>query len=90
MHAQCMYRTYDVVVSVNVTIRDVPNDVRDVLAARAARSGRSLQEYLKLQLVDLANRPLAVEVIADLRRHAATQPPLDPEALLDDIAADRR
>ncbi|TNU73030.1 hypothetical protein FH969_13620 [Miniimonas arenae] len=76
--------------SVNVTIRDVPNDVRDVLAARAARSGRSLQEYLKLQLVDLAYRPLAVEVIADLRRHAASLPPLDPQALIDDIAADRQ
>ncbi len=42
---------------VAVTIRNVPNDVRDELAARAARSGRSLQEYLVGQLVDLASRP---------------------------------
>lgn len=40
-----------------MTIRDVPDDVRDELAARAARSGQSLQEYLRLQLTDLARRP---------------------------------
>lgn len=76
--------------SVNITVRDVPNEIRDVLAARAAQSGRSLQEYLKGQLIDLAYRPLAVEVVADLRRHAAAQPPLDYTILLDDVAADRR
>jgi hypothetical protein len=42
---------------VAVTIRNVPNDVMDELAARAARSGRSLQEYLVGQLVELASRP---------------------------------
>lgn len=42
---------------VAVTIRNVPDDVRDELAARAARSGRSLQEYLVGQLVELASRP---------------------------------
>jgi antitoxin FitA len=40
-----------------LTIRDVPEDVRDELAARARVSGRSLQEYLRLQLVGLASRP---------------------------------
>jgi hypothetical protein len=42
---------------VAVTIRNVPEEVRDELAARAARSGRSLQEYLVGQLVELASRP---------------------------------
>ncbi|WP_396654373.1 FitA-like ribbon-helix-helix domain-containing protein, partial [Microbacterium sp.] len=32
--------------SVAITVRNVPDDVRDELASRAARSGRSLQEYL--------------------------------------------
>jgi plasmid stability protein len=41
----------------SVTIRSVPDAVRDELAARAARSGRSLQEYLLGQLVELAARP---------------------------------
>jgi hypothetical protein len=42
---------------VAVTIRNVPEEVRAELAARAARSGRSLQEYLVGQLVELASRP---------------------------------
>jgi antitoxin FitA len=41
----------------SITIRDVPDDVRDELAARARASGRSLQEYLRSQLVDLASYP---------------------------------
>lgn len=41
----------------SITIRDVPDEVRDELAARARRSGRSLQEYLRWQLTDLAERP---------------------------------
>jgi antitoxin FitA len=41
----------------SITIRDVPDDVRDELAARARLSGRSLQKYLRSQLVALASRP---------------------------------
>lgn len=41
----------------SITVRDVPDDARDELAARAARSGRSLQEYLRKELIDLASRP---------------------------------
>ena len=35
----------------------LPAEVRDELAARARRSGRSLQEYLRLELVGLTERP---------------------------------
>jgi antitoxin FitA len=40
----------------SITIRDVPDEVRDELAARARLSGRSLQEYLRTQLVGMASR----------------------------------
>ena len=43
--------------SVSMTIRDVPDETRDVLAARAARAGQSLQEYVRAQLNELAERP---------------------------------
>jgi plasmid stability protein len=43
--------------AVSVTIRDVPDETRDELAARAARLGQSLQEYLRGQLVELAAKP---------------------------------
>ncbi|GMA33180.1 FitA-like ribbon-helix-helix domain-containing protein [Litorihabitans aurantiacus] len=75
---------------VSITIRDVPDDVRDALASRAAGSGRSLQEYLKGQLADLAYRPVAAEVVVELRRRAAHLPPLEGDDLLADIDADRR
>ncbi len=40
-----------------ITIRDVPDETRSELAARAARSGRSLQEYLRRELIQMAERP---------------------------------
>jgi antitoxin FitA len=44
----------------SITVRhvpDVPDEVRDELAARARLSGRSLQEYVKMRLVGLASSP---------------------------------
>lgn len=42
---------------VSLTLRDLPDETRDELAARAARAGRSLEEYVRALLVALANRP---------------------------------
>lgn len=39
----------------NITIPDVPEEVRDVPAARAQRSGRSLPDLLRQALIDLAD-----------------------------------
>lgn len=41
----------------SITIRNVPTDVRDELASRAALAGRSLQEHLLMELIQLARRP---------------------------------
>lgn len=43
--------------TVQITIRDVPEDVRDELAARAAAQRRSMQEFLRGELEKLAARP---------------------------------
>lgn len=75
---------------VTITIRAVPDHVRDELAARAARSGRSLQEYLSAELIALASRPSAVEAIAQARARAAHYPAVDTADLLSDIDADRK
>ena len=53
--------------SVSITIRDVPRDVRDELAARAARSGRSLQEHLRAELIELARQPSVEELLTRTR-----------------------
>ncbi len=50
-----------------VTVRDVPDEVRDELAARAARAGKSLQEYVRGMLIDAAARPPVEDVIARAR-----------------------
>jgi plasmid stability protein len=77
--------------SIAITIRNVPDEVRDELAARAARSGRSLQEFLLRQLTELASRPSVDDVIARARtRAAATGTRLDPAQILAARDADRR
>lgn len=53
--------------STAITIRDVPIETRDELAARAARSGTSLEEYLRDMLIDAASRPTVDDVIAKAR-----------------------
>lgn len=76
---------------VSVTIRDVPDAVRAELAARAARAGKSLQEYLRGALVDMAAKPTAEEVLNRARsRVSATNTRLDSAATLHARDADRR
>jgi antitoxin FitA len=53
--------------SVAITVREVPDAVRDELAARAARSGRSMQEYLRALLVEQASKPSREDLIARVR-----------------------
>jgi plasmid stability protein len=73
----------------SITIRDVPEATRDELAARAARSGRSLQEFLRLELIELAVRPDPADVIARARERVARTGTELPAAtilrLLDDV-----
>ena len=76
---------------VALTIRNVPDEVRDELAARAARSGRSLQEYLAATLTELASRPSVEDVVARARaRVARTGSRVDVDDILAARAADRR
>jgi plasmid stability protein len=55
-----------------ITVRDVPDAVRDELAGRAARAGKSLQEYLRGLLTESASRPQVDDVIARARGGRAT------------------
>jgi plasmid stability protein len=77
--------------SVTITIRDVPDAVRDEHAARAARAGKSLQEYLRGMLVESAGRPPVADVIARVRaRVDATGVRAGAESILAARDADRR
>jgi plasmid stability protein len=76
---------------VAVTVRDIPDGVRDELAARAARAGKSLQEYLRGLLVDAADKPTVDDVLARARsRVTATGARIDAAATLAAKDADRR
>lgn len=75
----------------SITIRDVPDDTTAELAARAALTGRSLQEYLRARLVELAQGPDAEAWVARVRaRKADSGSAIDAEAILGHRAADRR
>lgn len=71
-----------------ITIRNVPEPTRNILAARAAAEGRSLQEYLSRELERLASRPSLPEALDLARSRARHYPPL--AGIRDDLEADRR
>lgn len=75
----------------SITIRDVPDETRAELAARAARSGRSMQEYVRLKLVELAAAPERVDVLDRIaRRTERTRTRVSAEEIVAARDADRR
>jgi hypothetical protein len=77
--------------TVSITIRDVPRDARDEIAARAARNGRSLQEHVRLHLIEWASKPSNDEIFARARERArATQTYLSVDEILEARDAGRR
>jgi len=74
----------------SITVRNVPDDVRSELAARAARAGRSLQEHLRAELIELARKPSVEDVLAGARsRTTATSSSLTASRILEHRDADR-
>lgn len=77
--------------TVQITIRDVPEKVRDELAARAAAQGRSMQEFLRGALERLASRPTVDVWLEQVRRRKrVTQSRITSEQILKNRDADRR
>ena len=75
----------------SITVRDVPDETRNELAARAARTGRSLQEYLRSELIELARRPdpaALMERVAMRVRRMGTS--IEPSDVVDLLAPERR
>lgn len=60
--------------SMSITVRDVPDETHNELAARAALSGRSLQEYLRAKLIELAGQPDTEVLVARIRARKAAHP----------------
>ncbi len=69
--------------AVQLTIRGVPEEVRDELAARAALQHQSMQEYLRSELIRLASRPSMAAWLATLReRKDAAGTRVPPERIV--------
>lgn len=77
--------------SIQITIRHVPPEVRNELAARAARQGKSMQEYLRGELARLAACP-PIDVVLQriVERKAMTASRISSEEILALRDADRR
>ncbi len=79
--------------AIQITIRDVPERVRDELAARAALQGKSMQVFLRAELERLAARPSAdawLQPQQVRKRKRATQTRVSSEQILKNRKADRR
>ena len=76
---------------IQITIRDVPEKVRDELAARAALQGKSMQEFLRGELERLAARPSVDVWLQQVRRRKrSAQTRVSSEKILEARQADRR
>jgi plasmid stability protein len=75
---------------VQINIRDVPEKVRDELAARAALQGKSMQEFLRSELERLAARPSMNAWLQHVRkRKRAAQTRVSSKQILENRNADR-
>lgn len=71
----------------NILIRDTPSDVHSKLQERAEGDGRSLQQYLIIELRRLAERPTMDEVLDRIDGRSGGRVGLEQAAL--DLAEDR-
>lgn len=77
--------------TVQITIRNVPTDVRDVLKSRAAAGGQSMQSYLLGQLKRIVELPTPQELIRQIEeRLEASGTDLSTEEILEALDKERK
>ncbi len=77
--------------AIQISIRDVPEKVRDELAARAALQGKSMQEFLRAELERLAARPSVDAWLQQVRkRKGAARTRVSSKQILENRDAGRR
>lgn len=75
---------------VQITIRNVPEEVRDELAVRAALQRQSMQEFLRGELERIASRPSVAVWLQGVReRKAVAETRVQPHRILRARDADR-
>ena len=82
---------HNAVMPVQITIRNVPEEVRDELAALAALQRQSMQEFLRGELERIASRPSVAAWLQGVRdRKAASETRVPPHRILRARDADRK
>jgi plasmid stability protein len=76
---------------IQITIRNVPKEVRDELASRAALQHQSMQEYLRGELERIASRPSTETWLQTVReRKAAAGTRIPAKKIVNARNADRK
>lgn len=75
-----------------IQVREIPDDAYDTIRARARAEGKSLQSYMREQVIALARRPSKREAVEAIEEALADYGPAttDVTAISDDVQADRR
>ena len=75
-----------------IQVREIPENLYEVLRRRARRSGQSMQAYMRDQLVALASRPTKEEAIDEIEAILSRAGSDGPTAtsVAGDLAAERR
>jgi antitoxin FitA len=75
-----------------IQVREIPEDLYEVLRRRARRAGQSMQAYMHGQIINLARQPTKEEAVEEIEAVLRKTGPPEPEAasVLADLAAERR
>lgn len=69
-----------------IQIRDIPEDAYETIRRRAKAEGKSLQSYMRDQVVEQARRRTTAEVMAEVEEALARDP--GPGVTVEDVLAD--
>jgi plasmid stability protein len=84
-------RLQNACMTIQITIRNVPKEVRDELASRAALQHQSMQEYLRGELERIATRPTVETWLKSVReRKAAAGTRIPAKKIIDSRNTDRK
>lgn len=75
-----------------IQVREIPDDAYEEIRSRARAEGKSLQSYMRDQVIALARRPSKAEAVAVLEEALAEYGPtgLDTETIVRDRDSERR
>jgi plasmid stability protein len=75
-----------------IQIRDIPEDTYETIRRRARAEGKSLQSFMREQVIDFAAQRTKAEVLAAVEAALANDiaPGANPESIVGHLVAERR